>query len=130
MIGFRNGRKVGPSLALQPFFLLGNQVLQVFHLKDWLIILGAVSHVVCRRIYSSIVKESVGKSLVGHLFKDGGRLEEGIDAHRPDFRPRIHVHVRRFWPLLGFDPFWPFYVEMLGQNPWYPQCPHFSICGV
>ena len=86
MIGFRNGREAGASLALQPFFLLGNQVVQVFCLKDWLIISRAVLYVVCGRIYSSIVKESVGKSLAGHLFKDGSRLEKGVDAHTPDFR--------------------------------------------
>ena len=88
MIGFRNGRKAGASLALQPFFLLGNQVVRVFRLKDWLIILRTVSHVACGRIYSSIVKESVGKSLANHFFKDDSRLEENVDAHRPNFRPR------------------------------------------
>ena len=87
MIGFRNGREVGASLALQMFFLLGNQV-RVFHLKDWLIILEVVSYVVYKRIYSSIVKESTGKSLVSHLFNDGSLLEEGVDGHIPGFRPR------------------------------------------
>ena len=42
---------------------------------------------VCERICSSIVKESARKSLAAHLFKDGSRLEEGVDAHRPEFRP-------------------------------------------
>ena len=42
---------------------------------------------VCGRIYSSIVKESAGKSLIDHIFKDGSRLEEGIGAHKPEFRP-------------------------------------------
>ena len=73
MIGFRNGREANTSLALQPFFLLGNQDVQIFRLKDWLIFLGAVSHVVCRRICFSIVKELAGKSLADHLFKDGNR---------------------------------------------------------
>ena len=87
MIGFCNGRESDAFLAFQSFFLLGNQVVRVFHLKDWLIILGTVLHVVCGMIYSSIVKESTGKSLTDHLFKDGSQLEEDIDAHRPDFRP-------------------------------------------
>ena len=43
----------------------------------------------CGRICSSTVKESVGKSLVGHLFKDGSQLEEGVDAHRPDLRHEV-----------------------------------------
>ena len=102
MIGFRNGREANASLALQPFFLLGNQDVRVFRLKDWLIFLGAVSYVVCERICSSIVKESVGKSLAGHLFKDG----------RPEFRPGSMVMsgcLSLFWTLirLGFDPFGP-----------------------
>ena len=91
MIGFRNGREARASLALQPFFLLGNQDVRVFHLIDWLIFLGAVSYVVCGRICSSIVKESVGKSMAGHLLKDDNRLEEGADAHRLDFRPESMV---------------------------------------
>ena len=74
------------SLALQPFYLLGNQVVRVFHLKDWLIILGEILYVVYGSIYSKIVKESVKKSLAGHIFKDGSRLEEGVDAYKPEFR--------------------------------------------
>ena len=77
MFGFRNGKEVSASLALQPFFLLGNQDVRVFCLKDWLIFLGAVSYMVCERICSSIVNESVGKSLADYLFKNGSRLEEG-----------------------------------------------------
>ena len=41
MIGFRNGREVDVSLALQPFFLLGNQIVRVFRHKDRLITLRA-----------------------------------------------------------------------------------------
>ena len=89
MIGFRNGRGPCASFVIQPFFLLGNQDVRVFHLKDWLIILGVVSYVICRRICSLIVKESAEKSLASHLFKYGSRLEEGIDAHRPDLRPEV-----------------------------------------
>ena len=44
---------------------------------------------VCERICSLIVKESVGKSLADHLFKDGRRLEEGIDSHRSVLRPEV-----------------------------------------
>ena len=87
MIGFQNEREFNASLTLQPFFLLGNQGVRVFRLKDWLIILRTVSYVVCERICSSIVKESPKKSLADHLFKYGNRLEEGIDAHKPKFRP-------------------------------------------
>ena len=86
MIIFRNGREVGASFALQPFFLLGNQVVRVFRLKDRLIILKAVSYEVCGKICSSIVKESAGKSLADHLLKDGSQLEEGVDVHKPNFR--------------------------------------------
>ena len=86
MIGFRNGREAGASLALQPFFLLGNQVVLIFRLKDRLIILRVVSYEVCGGICSSIVRASTGKSLAGHLLKDGSRLEEGVDVHRPNFK--------------------------------------------
>ena len=55
---------------------------------------------VCGRIYSSIVKESVGKSLVGHIFKDSSRLEEGVDAHRPDFRPGS-MFMKDAWASFG-----------------------------
>ena len=72
---------------LQLFFLLGNQDVRVFRLKDWLIFLGVVSYVVCERICSSIIKELVGKSLADHLFKDGNQLEEGADSRRLEFRP-------------------------------------------
>ena len=51
-IGFQNGREASASPALQSFFLLGNQVAQVFRLKDWLIILRVVSYEVCGRISS------------------------------------------------------------------------------
>ena len=52
MIGFQNGREVGVSLARQPFFFLDNQIVQVFRLKDRLIILRAVTYEVCGRICS------------------------------------------------------------------------------
>ena len=87
VFGFRNGREANAFLALQPFFLLGNQDVRIFRLKDWLIFLGAVSYVVCERICSSIIKELVWKSLASHLFKDGNRLEEGTDARGSEFRP-------------------------------------------
>ena len=54
MIGFRNGREAGTSLVLRLFFLLGNQVVRVFCLKDRLIILRAVSYEVCEMIYSQV----------------------------------------------------------------------------
>ena len=50
MIGFRNGREAGASLAHQSFFLFDNKVFQVFCLKDQLIILRAVTSEVCRKI--------------------------------------------------------------------------------
>ena len=43
----------------------------------------------CGRICSSSIKESVGKSLADHHFKDGSQLEERVDAHRPDLRPEV-----------------------------------------
>ena len=52
MIGFRNGREVDASLVCQPFSLLDNQVIRVFCLKDWLIILRAVTYEDCGRICS------------------------------------------------------------------------------
>ena len=60
MIGFRNGREAGASPVLQPFFLLGNQVAQVFRLKDRLIILRAVSYKVCGRISSQVARNQSG----------------------------------------------------------------------
>ena len=87
MIGFHNGRETGASLTLQPFFLLGNQVVRVFRLKDCLIILRVVLYEVCGGICSSFVKASAGKSLTDHLLKDGSWLEEGVDVHMSDFKP-------------------------------------------
>ena len=60
MIGFRNGREVGASLARQPFFLLDNQVVRVFCLKERLIILRAVTYEVCGRICSQVVRDQLG----------------------------------------------------------------------
>ena len=82
MFDSRNGRDVNVSLALQQFFLLRNQDVRVFCLKDWLIFLEAVSYVVCGRICFSIVKESVGKSLNAHFFKYGSRLEVRMPTDR------------------------------------------------
>ena len=45
MIGCRNGREESASFARQPFFLLDNQVIRFFRLKDRLIILRAVTYV-------------------------------------------------------------------------------------
>ena len=52
MIGFQNGREAGASLARQLFFLLDNQVVRLFRLKDRLIILKVVTYKVCERICS------------------------------------------------------------------------------
>ena len=60
MIGFRNGREADASFALQSFFLLDNQVIQVFRLKYWLIILRVVMYEVCGRIYSQVVRNQPG----------------------------------------------------------------------
>ena len=60
MIGSRNGREAGASLALQPFFLLGNNVARVFRLKDRLIILRAVSCKVCGRISFQVARNQLG----------------------------------------------------------------------
>ena len=57
MIGFQNGREAGASLARQPFFLLDNQVVRVFHLKDRLIILRTVTYEVCGRICSQVSRD-------------------------------------------------------------------------
>ena len=56
VIGSRNGREAGTSPALQSFFLLGNQVAQVFRLKHRLIILRAVSCEVCGMISFQVAK--------------------------------------------------------------------------
>ena len=55
----------------------------------------------------SSYKESVGKSLVDHLLKDGNRLEEDVDSPQAGLQARICVRVGMFGPLLGFDPFGP-----------------------
>ena len=110
MIGFRNGREVSASLTLQPFFLLGNQDVRVFRLKDWLIFLRAVSYVDCGRICSSIVKESNGKSLADHLFKDG----------KLKFRSGSMVMsgcLGLFWTLIRLG----LLCGDAGSKPWYPQ---------
>ena len=60
MIGFRNGMEVGVSLARQPFFILDNQVVQVFLLKDRLIILRVVTYEVCGRICSQVARNQPG----------------------------------------------------------------------
>ena len=60
MIGFRKGRKACASFARQPFFLLDNQVVRVFHLKDWLIILRVVTYEVCGRICSRVARNLLG----------------------------------------------------------------------
>ena len=56
MIGLRNGRKAGALLAHQLFFLLYNQVVRVFRLKDRLIILRAVMYEVCGRICFQVIR--------------------------------------------------------------------------
>ena len=60
MIGFRNEREAGTSLARQPFFLLDNQVVRVFRLKDRLIILREVTYEVCGRICSQVARNQPG----------------------------------------------------------------------
>ena len=50
MIGFQNGREEDASFARQPFFLLDNQVIRLFCLKDRLIILRVVTYVVYGRM--------------------------------------------------------------------------------
>ena len=60
MIGFRNGREAGASLAHQLFFLLDNQVVRVFRLKDRLNILWAVTYEVCGRICSPVARNQPG----------------------------------------------------------------------
>ena len=60
MIGFRNGREAGASLARQSFFLLDNQVVRVFRLKDQLIILRAVTYEVCGRICFQVARDQPG----------------------------------------------------------------------
>ena len=46
--------------VLQPFFLLGNQVVRVFRLKYQLIILRAVSYKTCGRICSQVARNQSG----------------------------------------------------------------------
>ena len=60
MIGFRNGREAGASLALHPFFLLDNQVVRVFRRKDRLIMSRAVAYKVCGRICSQVLRNQPG----------------------------------------------------------------------
>ena len=48
------------SLTLQPFFFLNNQVVRVFRLKDWLIIIRAVTYEVCGRICSQVARNQLG----------------------------------------------------------------------
>ena len=87
MIGFRNEREAGASLALHSFFFLDNQVVQAFRCKDRLIMSRAVTYEVYGEDMLSRIKASAGKSLASHLLKDGSRLKEGVDVHKLDFRP-------------------------------------------
>ena len=59
-IGFQNKREAGVSPALQSFFLLGNQVAQVFCFKDQLTILKAASYEVCGKISSQVARNQSG----------------------------------------------------------------------
>ena len=59
MIGCQNGREESASFARQPFFLLDNQVIRLFHLKDSLIILGTVTYVVCGRMCFWAMKDQL-----------------------------------------------------------------------
>ena len=52
VIGFCNRREEGTLFALQPFFLFDIQVFRIFRLKDRLIILKAVTYMVCGRMCS------------------------------------------------------------------------------
>ena len=47
----------------------------------------------------SSCKESDGKSLVGHLLKDGNELEEGIDSPQAGLQAWIRVRVRVLGPF-------------------------------
>ena len=80
----------------------------------------------------SSCKELTGKSLVGHLLKDGSWLEEGVDGPQAGLQAWIRVSVGMLRLLLGFDPFglsvWRCWAK--GQNLWYPQCHPFSGRGV
>ena len=69
MIGFRNRREAGTSLVRQPFFLLDNQVVRVFRLKDRLIILRAVTYEVCGRICSQVVRDQPGNHWLAIFLK-------------------------------------------------------------
>ena len=57
---FLKWKEAGASLALQSFFLLDNQVVRVFRLKDRLIILRAVTYEVCGRICSQVARNQPG----------------------------------------------------------------------
>ena len=70
MNGFRNGREEDASFAHQPFFYLLPQ--------------GSFDHPkggYVRRLWDDMFlscERSAGKSLAGHLLRDGSRLEEGV----------------------------------------------------
>ena len=78
MIGFRNGREAGASLVRQPFFLLDNQDVRVFCLKDRLIILRAVTYEVCGRICSQVARNQPGNHWLTIFITFGNRLEDGV----------------------------------------------------
>ena len=60
MIGFRNGRGERASFAHQSFFLLDRQVIRIFHLKNCLIILRAVTYVIRGRMCSRAARDQPG----------------------------------------------------------------------
>ena len=87
MIGSQNGKEAGVSPTLQPFFLLGNQVVRVFRLKDRLIkIQGIFMQGLWKDKFSSC-KEASGNSLVDHLLKGSSQPDEDVDVHMLDFGP-------------------------------------------
>ena len=94
MISFRNGREASASLARQPLFLLDNQVVRVFHLKDRLIILRAVMYEVYGRICSQVARDQSRSHWLAIFLKMAaglkrvclGLLCDRID-HKLDFRP-------------------------------------------
>ena len=56
MIGLRNGKEADVLLARRPFFLLDNQVVIVFRLKDRLNILRTITYEVCEIICSQVIR--------------------------------------------------------------------------
>ena len=71
----------------QPFFLLDNQVVRIFCLKDRLIILRAVMYEVYGMICSQVARNQSGNHWPTNFLKMAASWKRAWIIHMLDFRP-------------------------------------------